>query len=252
MHTLSPTRHNVLRFDWRPAIRALPEGRFLAAIGDVHGHDGHLAAMHDAIKRELDELGPLSATVIHLGDLIDRGPRNREALLRARAGIDGARNLTLRGNHEDRLLAYLGGEPSALGHWLDAGGGGMFDQMGLDPWRVTPEEFRARLGETLALWLEETPLMHRDGRLVFVHAGIDPALPLDRQDPHTLMWTRRAWIDSPGPYPEGVAVIHGHIPRRTVDFRDHHRIDLDTGVVNWGTLSALVFFGDRMRLLQIS
>ncbi|MFD2250248.1 serine/threonine protein phosphatase 1 [Pseudochelatococcus lubricantis] len=250
MHMLS--RPSVLRFDWRPTIRTLPEGQFVAAIGDVHGHDHLLAAMHDAIRRELDELGPRSAAVIHLGDLIDRGPRNREALVRARAGIDGASAITLRGNHEDRLLAYLGGSPAALGPWLDAGGEGMFTQMGLDPWRISPGEFRARFGEDLARWLEATPVMHRIGQLVFVHAGIDPALPLDRQDPHTLMWTRRAWIDSPGPYPEGVAVIHGHIPRRTVDFRDRHRIDLDSGVVNWGILSGLVFHGDRMRLLQVS
>ncbi|MGI6245010.1 MAG: metallophosphoesterase [Pseudochelatococcus sp.] len=246
------SRYNALRFDWRPAIRPAPDGSPIAVIGDVHGHDSLLAAMHDAIGRELDEIGPHDATVIHLGDLIDRGPGNREALVRAREGIAGATNITLRGNHEDRLLAYLHGLPGALGRWLDAGGDGMFEQMGLDPWRITPEEFRARLGEDLARWIEATPVIYRAGQLVFVHAGIDPALPLDRQDPHTLMWTRRTWLDSPGPYPEGVAVIHGHIPRRTVDFRNPHRIDLDSGVVNWGVLSGLVIHGDRMRLLQVS
>ncbi|MGV6873899.1 metallophosphoesterase [Pseudochelatococcus sp. B33] len=250
MHTL--TRNQVLRFDWRPAIRILPEGCFVAAIGDVHGHADLLAAMHDAIRRELDELGPNDTTVIHLGDLIDRGPQNREALRLARRGIDGTVNITLRGNHEDRFLAYLGGSAQAVGPWIDSGGGSMFKEMGLEPWRVTPQEFRARFGEELAQWLEATPFMHRIHQLVFVHAGIDPSLPLDRQDPHTLMWTRREWIDQPGPYPEGVAVIHGHIPRRTIDFRSPHRIDLDSGVANWGILSGLVICGERMRLLQVS
>lgn len=246
------THNPLLRFDWRPAIRSLPEDSFVAAIGDVHGRADLLAAMHDAIKRELDECGPGHATVIHLGDLIDRGPWNREALRIAMQGIDGAVNITLRGNHEDRFLAYLGGSDEAVGPWIDSGGGSMFKEMGLEPWRVTPQEFRARFGEDLARWLEATPFMHRIQQLVFVHAGIDPSRPLDRQDPHTLMWTRREWIEQPGPYPEGVAVIHGHIPRRTIDFRNQHRIDLDSGVANWGVLSGLVVNGERMRLLQVS
>lgn len=250
MHTL--TRNSVLRFDWQPAIRSIPEGSFVTAIGDVHGHADLLANMHDAIRRELDEIGPDEATVIHLGDLIDRGPQGRKALLLARQGLDGVTNITLRGNHEDRILAYLGGSEQAVGPWVDAGGGDVFREMELEPWRVTPQEFRARFGEDLALWLESTPFMHRIRQLLFVHAGIDPSLPLDRQDPHTLMWTRREWLDQPGPYPEGVAVIHGHIPRRTIDFRSRHRIDLDSGVTTWGVLSALVISGDRMRLLQVS
>lgn len=250
MQTL--TRPNVLRFDWQPAIRTIPEGHFVAAIGDVHGHAHLLDTMHDAIKRELDEIGPDEATVIHLGDLIDRGPRNREALLLARQGVTGTTTITLRGNHEDRFLAYLGGSEEALEPWLDGGGMGMFTQMGLDPGQITPAEFRAKFGEDLAQWLEDTPVIHRIGQLVFVHAGIDPSLPLDRQDPHTLMWVRREWLDTPGPYPEGVAVLHGHIPRRTIDFRNRHRIDLDSGVVNWGILSGLVISGNRMRLLQVS
>ncbi len=250
MQTL--VRNPILRFDWRPAIRQLPDDCLVAAIGDVHGHAGLLAAMHDAIKRELDEIGPRHATVIHLGDLIDRGPHNRAALRLASAGMEGVRNITLRGNHEDRFLAYIGGNAEAVGPWIDAGGDSMFREMELDPWRVTPQEFRDRFGEELALWLEATPFMHRIQQLVFVHAGIDPALPLDKQDPHTLMWTRREWIDQPGPYPEGVAVIHGHIPRRTIDFRNQHRIDLDSGVANWGVLSGLVIHGARMRLLQVS
>lgn len=246
------THNPALHFDWRPAIRALPPDCFVAAIGDVHGHADLLAAMHDAIKRELDEIGPEEATVIHLGDLIDRGPNNLDALKLARRGVEGARNITLRGNHEDRFLAYLGGCPHAVGPWIESGGGGMFKELNLEPWRVTPQEFRACFGEELALWLEATPFIHRIHQLVFVHAGIDPTLPLDKQDPQTLMWTRRDWLDQPGPYPEGVAVIHGHIPRRTIDFRSPHRIDLDSGVTSRGILSGLVISGDRMRLLQVS
>lgn len=245
-------RPKLLRFDWLPAIRNIPQGHFVAAIGDVHGHAHLLSAMHEAIKRELDELTPAEATVIHLGDLIDRGPSNYETLIVARKGVEGAKTISLRGNHEDRFLAYLGGSEAALEPWLDGGGIGMFTEMGLDPSAVSPGEFRTAFGEDLAQWLEATPVMHRIGQLVFVHAGIDPLRPLDRQDPHTLMSVRREWLDNPGPYPEGVAVLHGHIPRRTIDFRNRHRIDLDSGVVNWGVLSGLVISGNRMRLLQVS
>lgn len=244
---------DVVRHDWQPAIRPLEEGRFVAAIGDVHGHAALLARMHEAIDAELQHLGPSSATVIHLGDIIDNGPSNHEALLVARKGVNSAETITLRGNHEDRMIRYLTRTSKAtLNAWLNAGGWGMFEQMGIDPFRTTVADFIMALGEDLVDWLLRTPVIHRIGSLAFVHAGIDPARAIDDQDPHILMWTRKAWIDSPGPYLGNVAVIHGHIPRRFVDLSDPHRIDLDSGIVNSGTLSALVIYEDRMRLLQVS
>jgi serine/threonine protein phosphatase 1 len=37
-------------------------------------------------------------------------------------------------------------------------------------------------------WIEKLPLMHVDRHRVYVHAGVDPDLPLAAQDPEQLLW----------------------------------------------------------------
>jgi serine/threonine protein phosphatase 1 len=66
------------------------------------------------------------------------------------------------------------------------------------------------------------------------------------------MWIRTPFLQSSGPYPESVAVIHGHTPQQAVGIDHPHRINLDTGAFQTGRLSALVIAGPRMRLVQAS
>ncbi len=244
------TAITVRRHDWRPAIRRLPAGEAVAAIGDVHGQDDLFAALMDAVAEEISAASV--ATFVQLGDLVDRGPKAIEALARARRGLPGATSVTLMGNHEERLLrATLGGDPEERALWLNFGGDQTIAEAGVDPSRPDwPEAFAAALGRDTLDWLVGLPKSWRVGDILFAHAGIDPARSLAEQDPHTLMWVRRPWLDSPGPYPEGVAVLHGHTPREVVDLTHPHRVNLDTGAFRTGLLSGLVVLGDRMRVVQ--
>jgi len=99
--------------------------------------------------------------------------------------------------------------------------------------------------------LRGCPVTHRIGDLVFVHAGIDPQRPLAQQDRRALLWIRDPFLDWPGPFPEGVAVIHGHTPADRLDLDHPHRIDVDTGAFATGCLSAVLIHGDRMRGLRV-
>ena len=45
------------------------------AIGDIHGHLSRLHHAHDLIAQDIAREGP--GPVIHLGDLVDRGPDSR-------------------------------------------------------------------------------------------------------------------------------------------------------------------------------
>jgi serine/threonine protein phosphatase 1 len=241
----------IRRGEWRPAIRPLGAGQAVAAIGDVHGHDDLFAALIEAVAEELS--GADQATFVQIGDLVDRGPASLAALRRAREGLPGARSVALMGNHEDRMLRALAGDPAEQDAWLGFGGEETLASAGVDPrdpdW---PALLRDALGGDLTAWLAALPVSWRVGDILFVHAGIDPDAPLERQQPHTLMWTRWPWLDSSGPYPEGVAVIHGHTPQPSVDLSHPHRINLDTGAFRTGLMSALVVAGDRMRLVQAS
>lgn len=240
----------IVRTDWRPAIRSLEPGVFAAAIGDVHGHADLLEALQRALAEEIVACAPTEATVVHLGDLIDRGPENRRTVALARAGIEGARNVTLLGNHEERMLDELAGEGDPSERWLAFGGGGLFVECGVAPGPDWRSAFRAAFGPDLIDWLAELPTMHRVGPLLFVHAGIDPSRPLDAQERQTLLWVRESWWSLPAPYPEGVAVIHGHVPVPAVDLAHPDRLAIDTRAHAVGILTALVVDGDRMRLLQ--
>jgi serine/threonine protein phosphatase 1 len=242
----------IWRGGWRPAIRPVPDGHAVAAIGDVHGQDDLFAALSAALAEEM--AGAESRVLVQLGDLVDRGPASIAALRRARAGAAGLQTVTLLGNHEERLLSVLeSDEPEELALWLEFGGAEVALEAGVTPgapgWRAA---LRAALGDDLIAWLSARPVLHRIGDLVFVHAGLDPGLPLEQQERRTLVWTRRPWLESPGPYAENVAVLHGHTPQKAVDLTHPHRINLDTGAFRTGALSGLVIVGDRMRLVQAS
>src|SRR3546814_6355492 len=86
-----------------PRARA-PEGEIIYAIGDIHGRDDLLGRLHDAIGRDLTAAaGARKATVVYLGDYVDRGPSSRAVLDRLIAQpVAAAESVFLKGNHEDR------------------------------------------------------------------------------------------------------------------------------------------------------
>lgn len=238
------------RTPWRPAIRRLADDDWIAAIGDVHGHADLLAALHGALADEIASAAPARATVVHLGDLIDRGPQNRRAVDLARAGVPGAAMVTLMGNHEDRMLAELAGDGPPHLRWYAMGGRELFDECGVAPEPGWQPQMRAAFGDDRIAWLAACPSLHRHGPLLFVHAGIDPTAALDVQERHTLLWVRETWWAHPGPYPDGVAVIHGHVPVATLDLDHPDRLAIDTKAHASGVLTALVVHGGRMRTLS--
>ena len=50
------------------------------AIGDIHGQLEKLQQAHTLIAADMDITGDRNAPVIHVGDLVDRGPDSRGVL----------------------------------------------------------------------------------------------------------------------------------------------------------------------------
>lgn len=193
------------------------------AIGDVHGCDDKLAALIACCE----DFGRGRETrFVLLGDYVDRGPDSHAVVHRLmRSGA-----LCLKGNHEDLLLAARDGGDDAVADWMANGA------------PATLASYRARTVHDLppdhVAWMRALPLFHDDGRRFFVHAGIDFGRPLDRQDPHTLLWTRGG---AEGPDP-GRLIVHGHTPQRSgTPERAPHRLNLDTAAVLGGPLTAAAF-----------
>ena len=89
--------------------------------------------------------------------------------------------------------------------------------------------------------------MHWAGGYLFVHAGLRPGVPLERQSRHDMLWIREPFLSWGGPLP-GV-VVHGHTPENDVVVR-FNRIGVDTGAVMGGFLSCIVLEGDRLAVLR--
>ena len=213
--------------------------RPVCVIADVHGRADLLGALLDAIERAHPD-----ARVMMLGDVIDRGPDVVGTLGLVRSvperfpGSD-----VLLGNHENWLLSTLDGDGGAWEGWRAWGGRATLAAFDIDAEaspEVMREAFMTRAPETIAFLRERPRIRLGEGAAaghVFVHAGVDPTVPLGRQDPDDLIWIREPFLSWERPLER--TVVHGH----TIADRPEigpHRIGLDTGAYRTGVLACLV------------
>ena len=236
----------------------LPAGQALYAVGDVHGRLDLLDALLERIRADADRHPSDEVReLVMLGDYIDRGPDSRGVVDRLIDGPPpGFRQVCLMGNHEDALLAFLDGHREGL-DWLSYGGLETLLSYGVPLRRMpnSPEavaELRQDLARTLPKSHEEFfrggSHLYEAGDYVFVHAGVRPGTPLDRQSAGDLMWIRDDFLRSRSPLP-GHIVVHGHT---IVDLPQdlHHRINVDTGAFISGRLTCLVLRGQDRRFIS--
>ncbi|MET4129907.1 metallophosphoesterase [Roseovarius sp. MBR-6] len=223
------------------------------AIPDIHGQDALLA---EALERIEADGGP-GARVIFLGDLVDRGPGSRAVIAQLMAGqADGRDWIVLRGNHDQLFLDFLDHgtihSPQILSgkSWLHPRLGGIetLAAYGVTAREVAPPwtEARTAVPQAHRNWLARLPFWHEADELLFVHAGLRPGLPPERQDPADLMWIRDGFLDHAAPHPW--LVVHGHT---ALDHPAHfgNRIDLDGGAGFGRPLWPAVFEGRDCWLL---
>ena len=217
--------------------RAVPPGRPLRVVGDVHGDTRGFAA---ALATD--------RFVVQLGDLVDDGPDSAGALRLAFALRRQGRGLCVLGNHDWKLARVLCGERVTVGPALAA------TLAQLDP--ALREEARLRLPAAPA-WVVA-------GDRVFVHGGFHTAMlenppptawrrpegpvaralygePTGRTQPDGYPERSLAWVDR---IPAGITVFCGHDNRSTdgrpvwrQGARGGRALFLDTGAGKGGHLS---------------
>lgn len=203
------------------------------AVGDVHGALHKLQAL---FARCEDHAGGRPHKYVFLGDYIDRGSQSAE-VVRFLIGLQAEMTdnfVALMGNHEAMLLAVVDGSMPAE-HWLWQGGEATLRSYGVATAAELPRDHLD--------WLRARPLSHDDGRRFFVHAGVNPRLPLDAQSDADLLWIREPFLDDARAY--GRLIVHGHTPLAggVPDLRNN-RLNLDTAAVFGGPLTAAVFADD--------
>jgi len=202
------------------------------AIGDVHGCIDKLMRL---LERCLRHGGDRPSRFVFVGDYIDRGPDSRaviELLIDLQKDMPGE-VIALRGNHEAMMLEAVRTGDATL--WRLNGAGQTLASYGIaHPAEMPPEHVD---------WAASLPLSFDDGRRYFVHAGVNPALPLARQTEHDQLWIREPFLSHPREY--GRLIVHGHTPLTTgIPDRRPNRLNLDTAAVFGGPLTAAVFTDD--------
>ncbi len=189
-------------------------------VGDIHGCFDELTDLIERLNPQPDD------RLIAVGDLITKGPKNREVLDLL---ISDPRWSSVVGNHDRKIRQKLRGEPVRLN-----------------------KEQRATLNELQAdqkyfEFLRKLPFTIDLGSHLVVHAGVRPGVDIDKQMASDMTEIRTMGIDPPrrrgipwyAVYRGPQTILFGHWPAQTPR-RASHAIGLDTGCVYGGALTAFV------------
>lgn len=223
------------------------------AIGDVHGCYDQLIEMEERLVADASRL-PGRKLIIMLGDFIDRGPYSARVIAHLMrpppADFD---RICLTGNHEIAMLAYVDDEMS-LESWLQLGAEKTLNSYGLDPThleRQYPSQknldafIRGSLPADHIDFLRDLPILVETPTALFVHAGIDPELPIAEQSEADLVFIRSRFFNSPLALPK--LIIHGHTPVKAPE-TGRLRLNIDTGAFATGKLTAARLWGGRVHV----
>ncbi len=234
-----------------PKVAVSTNGRLVYAIGDIHGRLDLLEDLLEVIARDVAGQDHKDRPVlVFVGDYIDRGPASRGVVDRLVALKDesdrgsGFEVRTLMGNHEQTLLQFLD-SPEVGASWVEFGGGETLASYDVirppgrgdaESWRAAQERFREQLPARHLALLQALELSARYGDYLFVHAGVRPGVPWDRQEPEDLLWIRNDFLTLP--HRLDCTVVHGHTPDDE-PFIGRDRINIDTGAYATGVLTAV-------------
>jgi serine/threonine protein phosphatase 1 len=173
-------------------------------------------------------------TIVAIGDYVDKGPASKGVIDRLLSGAgEGFHLVTLKGNHDAMMVRALR-DSSKMADWLAKGGDAALASYGGDPANVPPAHID---------WLDRLRRFHVDAHRLYVHAGVDPEISLDRQREDILLWKR---------YPKGYSggfgnlhVVHGHDNCPDGPLLYQGRTNLDTLAWRTGRMTIGVFDDDR-------
>jgi len=200
-------------------------------VGDIHGCYLKLRKL----LGRLDWTPGSDDLLIFLGDYIDRGPQSYE-VVDTLAELAGRYSnvVALMGNHEDIFLRFISGQLSPP-----------FYENGFS---ATLRNFSGQklTAEHLRFLRELLPFFETEQH-IFVHAGLQPGLPLASQNLEDMLWIRDDFLTSD--YDFGRQVVFGHTPFKQ-PFLAPGRLGLDTGAVYGGPLTCAVLPEQRFIIVE--
>jgi serine/threonine protein phosphatase 1 len=166
-------------------------------VGDIHGCSAALDALLAAVRPTPADL------LVFLGDYVDRGPDSKGVIDRLIALKHSHRVVCLRGNHE-LMMTDARRDKGELKNWLSVGGVQTMNSYAASGWRASFDDVPAEHWEFLEEGLFD---FFETDTHIFVHANLDPELPLDEQTDLMLFWE---FVDWPVRHVSGKVMVCGH------------------------------------------
>jgi serine/threonine protein phosphatase 1 len=234
-----------------PLAASTPADTRIYAVGDIHGRADLLA---ETIARIDDDIRrrPIQHIVeIYLGDYVDRGPDSKGVIDQLAVRMVDNKAVCLRGNHEALMEDFLR-DADAFPDWQQLGA-----LQTLASYGVHPPGRNETIADLRRRFLRVFPRLHElflrrlrygfyCGDFLFVHAGLRPGVPIERQNLNDLLWIRNEFLHSSQHH--GRFIVHGHTPVPHPDIRSN-RINIDTGAWRSGTLTCVAIEGTAILIL---
>jgi serine/threonine protein phosphatase 1 len=255
----------------------LRAGRPIWAISAIHGELDRLHQLHEKLSRRI-EIGDV---VIYLGNYLGVGPKPSDVIdnllqmrvwLLARPFAHTCDVAYLRGAQEEMwsklLQLQFAPNPRDVFRWMMDRGvdktltayGGAIDAgliaanegpVALSRWsQAIRQTMTQRQGHTAFMTGLRRAAFTQDRGLLFVHAGLDPARPLDRQG-DSFWWSTRAFDSIKSPYEDFNFVVRGFDPGRQGMVRTGSTLSIDAGCGFNGPLLALRLAPDGSEIDRI-
>ena len=193
---------------------------------------------------------------MYIGDYIDRGFQSREVIdYLLDFPLPRFESHYLKGNHEEQLLDFFD-DPKAGDGWLLYGGDATLFSYGIQiPIGQNSEDKLNQLQNAIKYaipqrhqeFLSNLELTVNFGDYMFVHAGINPYEPMNKQKPSDLLWIRSEFLECDSNF--GKVIIHGHSISDVPEIREN-RIGIDTGAYASNKLTCVVLEGSEYRFLS--
>ena len=204
------------------------------AIGDIHGCSQALDSLWETVKPQADDL------IITLGDYINKGPDSRGVIDRLIEISKTHKLIPLKGNHD---LLFIESRFHSLEYCLE---NQLIDQQTLLSYGHQGQKLDlANIPESHWSFISDSCLDSWENKThIFVHANLDPQLPLNEQPEDQLFWEK---FVNPEAHYSQKTMICGHTSQKNgKPVNLGHAICIDTWACGQGWLTCLDVYGGQV------
>ena len=210
------------------------------AIGDIHGCKTELEKLLSKIEPSVRE----EDYIVFLGDYVDRGPDSKGVIDVVIQTMDThKRTVALRGNHEEMMISGA--------WWMQNGGTETINSYGVnanDFYTIHNSDVRRCIPKNHWEFLNSLQYTFRLGRVVCVHASLNPDVPVESQSEEWMVWDR-SMDGYNGSYKDDVFVVRGHTPNYKVR-ETENQLNIDTACVFGGHLTCAVIDSETGEVIE--